>query len=111
MWTGFRFDLAPVLGRSQLGFSPSHDLLRQINDDPDLSAARLIAEPWDPGPGGYQLGQFPSRWAEWNDRYRDSVRRFWRGDEDQLSSLPNDCMVHPISLKPAAGRHRRVSTL
>ena len=84
---GFRFDLAPVLGRSQLGFEPSHDLLRRINDDPGLSATRLIAEPWDPGPGGYQLGQFPSHWTEWNDRYRDKVRRFWRGDEDQLSGL------------------------
>ena len=52
-----------------------------------MSTAKLIAEPWDPGPGGYQLGQFPSLWAEWNDRYRDSLRRFWCGDEDQLSSL------------------------
>ncbi len=84
---GFRFDLAPVLGRTMLGFNPHHDLLHQINDDPRLSNARLIAEPWDPGIDGYQLGQFPSRWAEWNDSYRDSVRRFWRGDEDQLSSL------------------------
>lgn len=84
---GFRFDLAPVLGRTPLGFDPSHDLLQRINDDPCLSATRLIAEPWDPGPGGYQLGQFPSHWTEWNDRYRDKVRRFWRGDEDQLSGL------------------------
>ena len=84
---GFRFDLAPVLGRTPIGFDTSHDLLQRINDDPCLSATRLIAEPWDPGPGGYQLGQFPSHWTEWNDRYRDKVRRFWRGDEDQLSGL------------------------
>jgi len=84
---GFRFDLAPVLGRTPLGFDPSHPLLRQINDDSRLSDAKLIAEPWGPGPGGYQLGRFPSRWAEWNDRYRDSVRRFWRGDDGQLSSV------------------------
>jgi len=84
---GFRFDLAPVLGRTSLGFDPAHALLRQINDDPRLSGARLIAEPWDAGPGGYQLGRFPSRWAEWNDKYRDSVRRFWRGDADRLSDL------------------------
>ena len=84
---GFRFDLAPVLGRSNPGFDPSHRLLQQISDDPSLSAARLIAEPWDPGPGGYQLGQFPLRWAEWNDNYRDTVRQFWRGDPGQLSSL------------------------
>ena len=84
---GFRFDLAPVLGRSMLGFDPTHHLLQRINDDPRLSTTRLIAEPWDPGPGGYQLGQFPSHWMEWNDRYRDNVRRFWRGDDDQLSGL------------------------
>ncbi len=84
---GFRFDLAPILGRTAHGFDPEHDLLQRINDDPELRSAKLIAEPWDPGPGGYQLGQFPSRWAEWNDRYRDSVRRFWRGDADQLSGL------------------------
>jgi len=84
---GFRFDLAPILGRTANGFDPQHSLLQKINDHPDLSAAKLIAEPWDPGPGGYQLGQFPSHWAEWNDRYRDSVRRFWRGDPNQLSGL------------------------
>jgi len=84
---GFRFDLAPVLGRSPLGFNPTHELLSRINEDPCLSNVRLIAEPWDPGPGGYQLGQFPSHWTEWNDRYRDSVRRFWRGEDDQLSDL------------------------
>ncbi len=84
---GFRFDLAPVLGRNSCGFDPQHGLLHQINVHSDLSAAKLIAEPWDPGPGGYQLGQFPSRWAEWNDRYRDTVRRFWCGEPDMLGSL------------------------
>lgn len=80
---GFRFDLAPVLGRTGHGFAKSHTLLGRIGADPTLESARLIAEPWDPGPGGYQLGRFPAGWSEWNDRYRDSVRRFWRGDEDQ----------------------------
>ena len=84
---GFRFDLAPVLGRSAHGFDPQHALLHRINDHPELLQAKLIAEPWDPGPDGYQLGQFPSRWAEWNDRYRDTVRRFWRGEKGRLSSL------------------------
>ncbi|NNK98437.1 MAG: glycogen debranching protein GlgX [Xanthomonadales bacterium] len=84
---GFRFDLAPVLGRSEFGFDPYHELLLQLNDAPALSSARLIAEPWDPGPGGYQLGHFPSRWAEWNDSYRDNVRRYWCGVPEQLSSL------------------------
>jgi len=77
---GFRFDLAPVLGRHGHGFSPHHPLLKSIESDPSLGTAKLIAEPWDPGPGGYQLGSFSSRWAEWNDRYRDSVRGFWLGN-------------------------------
>lgn len=80
---GFRFDLATVLGRTERGFSKPHALLSRISSDPELWGAKLIAEPWDPGPGGYQLGRFPNEWAEWNDRYRDSVRRFWRGDTDQ----------------------------
>lgn len=77
---GFRFDLASILGRHANGFSREHPLLARISNDPVLARTKLIAEPWDPGPGGYQLGRFPDRWAEWNDRYRDSVRRFWRGD-------------------------------
>ena len=79
---GFRFDLATVLGRHGHGFSPEHPLLKAISTDPGLRDVKLIAEPWDPGPGGYQLGHFPDRWAEWNDKYRDTARRFWRGDAD-----------------------------
>jgi len=77
---GFRFDLATVLGRHGHGFSSTHPLLLEISNDARLRDLKLIAEPWDPGPGGYQLGQFPPRWAEWNDKYRDTVRKFWRGD-------------------------------
>ena len=77
---GFRFDLATILGRHASGFSPEHPLLRAISADPQLQGVKLIAEPWDPGPGGYQLGRFPDRWAEWNDKYRDTTRMFWRGD-------------------------------
>lgn len=77
---GFRFDLAPILGRSATGFSPDAALLREMAADPLLADRVMIAEPWDIGPGGYQLGQFPAPWLEWNDRYRDNVRRFWRGD-------------------------------
>ena len=77
---GFRFDLATILGRHAHGFSADHPLLAAISDDAKLKHVKLIAEPWDPGPGGYQLGQFPGRWAEWNDKYRDTARRFWRGD-------------------------------
>lgn len=84
---GFRFDLAPVLGRHGTGFSPSHPLLQAITTEPELQTAKMIAEPWDPGPGGYQLGQFPNRWGEWNDAYRDTVRQFWRGDGAKSGAL------------------------
>ncbi len=79
---GFRFDLAPVLGRGADGFQSNHALLTKITDDAVLKDVKLIAEPWDMAPDGYQLGRFPRAWAEWNDRYRDSVRRFWRGDSE-----------------------------
>jgi glycogen operon protein len=68
------------LGRHSDRFTTDHPLLQAISDDPRLRDIKLIAEPWDPGPGGYQLGQFPPRWAEWNDKYRDAIRQFWRGD-------------------------------
>ena len=84
---GFRFDLAPILGRHDHGFSSSHPLLQAISNDEPLHDAILIAEPWDPGPDGYQLGQFPQRWSEWNDKYRDDVRRFWRGDSGSASDF------------------------
>jgi glycogen operon protein len=84
---GFRFDLATALGRTTTGFDPAAPLLTAMQQDPVLSHCRLIAEPWDVGPGGYQLGGFPPGWAEWNDRYRDSLRRFWRGDAGELPEL------------------------
>jgi len=76
---GFRFDLAPIMARGP-GFSPDAPIFAEIDADPWLADRLLIAEPWDIGPGGYQLGAFPDSWLEWNDRYRDDVRRFWRGD-------------------------------
>ncbi|MET0372124.1 MAG: glycogen debranching protein GlgX [Sphingobium sp.] len=81
---GFRFDLAPALGRLPHGFDPQAPLLRELREDPVLADRVMIAEPWDIGPGGYQLGQFGPDWLEWNDRYRDDVRRFWRGDGGML---------------------------
>ncbi len=84
---GFRFDLAPVLGRHEHGYSVTHPMLEAISNDEQLANAKLIAEPWDPGPGGYQLGHFPHNWAEWNDRYRDTVRKFWRGDKGTAGEL------------------------
>jgi len=76
---GFRFDLAPILARGP-GFDPAAPIFAEIAADPLLANRIMIAEPWDIGPGGYQLGNFPANWLEWNDRYRDDVRRFWRGD-------------------------------
>lgn len=81
---GFRFDLATILGREVNGFDKSNGFLDAILQDPILCSAKMIAEPWDIGPGGYQLGNFPAPWSEWNDRYRDTIRRFWRGDKGQL---------------------------
>jgi glycogen operon protein len=76
---GFRFDLATILGREQHGFDEAGGFLDSCRQDPVLSAVKLIAEPWDLGPGGYQVGGFPPGWAEWNDRFRDIVRSFWLG--------------------------------
>jgi glycogen operon protein len=84
---GFRFDLGPALARSAHGFDAHSALLRQISDDPVLGRCKLISEPWDVGPGGYRLGGFPAGWSEWNDRYRDSLRRFWRGDDGEAPEL------------------------
>ncbi|HYI00770.1 glycogen debranching protein GlgX [Hyalangium sp.] len=80
---GFRFDLATTLGRAGAGeFSPNAPLFQIINQDPVLSKVKLIAEPWDVGMGGYQVGHFPAPWREWNGKYRDALRRYWKGDEN-----------------------------
>jgi glycogen operon protein len=84
---GFRFDLATVLGRVGGAFDPGAPLLAAMQADPLLADRVLIAEPWDIGPHGYQLGHFPPSFLEWNDRYRDDVRRFWRGDSGIVGSL------------------------
>jgi glycogen debranching enzyme len=78
---GFRFDLAPVLGRGDHGFDRANPFFKAVLQDPVLQGVRLIAEPWDVGPSGYQLGQFPRGWQEWNDRYRDTARAFWLGGD------------------------------
>jgi glycogen operon protein len=78
---GFRFDLATILGREPYGFDEGGGFLDSCRQDPILSTVKLIAEPWDCGPGGYQVGGFPPGWAEWNDRFRDTVRAWWKGDE------------------------------
>jgi isoamylase len=78
---GFRFDLGTILAREPYGFDEGGGFLDACRQDPILSSVKLITEPWDCGPGGYQVGRFPPGWAEWNDRFRDTVRAFWKGDE------------------------------
>jgi len=77
---GFRFDLGTILAREPNGFDNQSGFLKACHQDPVLRTVKLIAEPWDCGPGGYQVGEFPPGWAEWNDRYRDTVRDYWKGD-------------------------------
>jgi len=84
--SGFRFDLATVLGREP-GFNPDAKMLQMIKADPVLSKAILVAEPWDPGPGGYQLGRFGKEFHEHNDTFRDDVRSFWKGDQGKIGAL------------------------
>ncbi|GBD44993.1 Glycogen operon protein GlgX [bacterium HR40] len=84
---GFRFDLATTLGREGHGFDPGAAFFDAIRQDPVLSRLKLIAEPWDLGPDGYRLGGYGPGWAEWNDRFRDTVRAFWRGDAGMLPAL------------------------
>ncbi|BBK36524.1 glycogen operon protein GlgX homolog [Allostella sp. ATCC 35155] len=84
---GFRFDLGVTLGREEHGFDPGSGFFDALRQDPALTGVKLISEPWDIGPGGYQLGRHPVGFAEWNDRFRDGVRRFWRGDEGQRPEI------------------------
>jgi glycogen operon protein len=84
---GFRFDLGVSLGREEHGFDPCCGLFDAMRQDPVLANVKLISEPWDIGPGGYQLGHHPPSFAEWNDKFRDTTRRFWRGDAGQRPDL------------------------
>jgi isoamylase len=84
---GFRFDLATVLGRDRNGFNEHSAFFKTLRADASFAYVKLIAEPWDVGFGGYQLGRFPSGWSEWNDRYRDAVRSFWRRDGGKVGEF------------------------
>lgn len=86
---GFRFDLAAILGRETPHFNQYNHFFNALKQDPVLAGIKLIAEPWDIGQDGYQLGRFPNSWMEWNDRFRDTVRRFWRGDRGMLPDFAN----------------------
>jgi glycogen operon protein len=84
---GFRFDLATILGREPYGFDENGGFLDACTQDPVLNQTKMIAEPWDCGPGGYQVGEFPPGWVEWNDKFRDTVRAFWIGEEGKLTEF------------------------
>ena len=84
---GFRFDLAPALARDGSGFNKFHAFFKAIQQDPVLSQVKLIAEPWDVGDGGYQVGNFPAPFSEWNGKFRDAMRSFWRGDEGFIGEV------------------------
>jgi len=88
---GFRFDLGTILAREPDGFDNQSGFLKACNQDPVLRSVKLIAEPWDCGPGGYQVGGFPPGWAEWNDRYRDTGRDFWKGSATPAQLAPRLC--------------------
>jgi glycogen operon protein len=105
---GFRFDLATVLGREGGGFNEHAAFFKALRGEPSLAYVKLIAEPWDVGWGGYQLGRFPPGWSEWNDRYRDAVRSFWRRDGGKIGEFAerfagsSDVFRHN-GRKPSAG--------
>ncbi len=101
---GFRFDLAPALARELYEVDRLSAFFDIMQQDPTLSQVKLIAEPWDVGPGGYQVGNFPVGWAEWNGRYRDCVRRFWREDPAQLPELASR-LSGSSDLYEASGRN------
>jgi isoamylase len=101
---GFRFDLGTILAREPGGFDTQSGFLKVCNQDPVLRTVKLIAEPWDIGPGGYQVGGFPPGWAEWNDRFRDTVRDFWRGHAAPADLAPRLCasadLFHHLGRRP-----------
>ena len=105
---GFRFDLATTLARREGEFSQNSTFLASISQDPVLSRVKLIAEPWDLGYGGYRLGGFPVGWSEWNDRFRDGVRRFWRGTDGQISDMATR-LTGSSDVFDRAGRRPRAS--
>ena len=105
---GFRFDLAPTLARETREVNRMGRFFATIQQDPVLSQVKLIAEPWDLGPDGYQVGNFPDGWAEWNGKYRDTMRRFWRGDTGQVADLAYR-LAGSSDLYQKGGRHPSAS--
>jgi isoamylase len=105
---GFRFDIAPVLAREDNGVNMAGAFMNAVREDPVVSRVKLIAEPWDLGPEGYQTGRFPREWSEWNDKYRNTVRQFWRGDAGQVGGLASR-LSGSSDLYEAAGRSPQAS--
>lgn len=101
---GFRFDLAATLGRFSTGFAPMHPLLVGMATDPEISTAKLIAEPWDIGPGGWQTGNFPLPFSEWNDHYRGTLRGFWLSDVRALVEGRGACGPNNLATRLAGSR-------
>jgi glycogen operon protein len=93
---GFRFDLGTILAREPNGFDEQSGFLKAVTQDPVLSGLKLIAEPWDCGPGGYQVGRFPPGWAEWNDKFRDTTREFWAGRAPPAALAPRLCASEDV---------------
>lgn len=107
---GFRFDLAASLSRGEGGEDRINTFFTSLREDPILSQVKLIAEPWDRGEGGYRLGNFPMGWVEWNDQYRNAVRRFWRGEEGSLPELATRlCGSSDLYDKSGRGPHASVN--
>jgi glycogen operon protein len=100
---GFRFDLGTIVSQGANGFDSHSDFLKVCGNDPILSSVKMIAEPWDCGPDGYQVGGFPPPWGEWNDRYRNSVRSFWKGNAAASDIVQHLCASEEIFNRP--GRH------
>jgi glycogen operon protein len=105
---GFRFDLTTVLGRGPNGFDSGAGFFKAVRQDPTLAAVKLIAEPWDVGNGGYQVGNFPPGWSEWNDKFRDAVRHFWQGTDGMVPELASR-LTGSSELFNHGGRHVRSS--
>ncbi len=109
---GFRFDLATTLGREEHGYDESCGFFDALRQDPVLSRVKLIAEPWDVGPGGYRLGEFPPEFAEWNDGFRDSTRRFWRGSAHSAQDLAGRLLGSASDFdRPGRGAHCSVNMI
>jgi glycogen operon protein len=106
---GFRFDLAATLAREFYEVDRLSTFFEVVQQDPVVCTSKLIAEPWDLGPGGYQVGNFPPLWTEWNGKFRDTVRDFWRGESATLGQLASRSPVGrpvPERRAPAGGQHQ-----